>query len=123
MPDATTHHDLNPNHDWVFRTKVQVDDLHSGNQIGRIMIGKVPSDVTDSEIEAILNEVPLPIKDATPKQNCVTWTVAAIQALQKRGMAEAFDVNKFMDDALELADQWLENPGPNKFHNYTNRAA
>lgn len=42
--------------------------------------------------------------------------------MQKRGLAEEFDVNQFMTKALELADQWLRNPGPNNFHDYTSPA-
>jgi hypothetical protein len=85
------------------------------------MIGKVPNNVADAEIEAILRAVPLPVKNMTPEQNCVTWILAAIPALQQHGLAEVFDVNQFLASALQHAHSWLENPGHNKFHNYTDR--
>ena len=75
--DPVTHRDLNPNLEWNFRAKADV----SGSLLGRVVIGKVPNKVTNAEIEALLREVPLPAKDTA--QNCVTWTMAAIQVLQK----------------------------------------
>ena len=52
------------------------------------MIGKVPNEITDGEIQAHLDSVPLPIKDAVPEQNCVSWTRDAIQKLQAQSIAE-----------------------------------
>ncbi|RMZ76315.1 hypothetical protein DV738_g4993, partial [Chaetothyriales sp. CBS 135597] len=121
IPDPLTRRDLNPNHDWHFRPKLAVNPLLSGRLLGRIMIGKVPKDFTDDAIEALLKTVPLPVKNATPNQNCATWIVAAIQLLQDRGLAEPFNVSDFMSKALALGDQWLGNPSPNNTHNYTSR--
>lgn len=114
-----TRQDLNPNRDWHLRAKLGVSPILSGRLLGKVMVGKVPNNVTDAKIEALLKEVPLPAKNTG--QNCVTWTLATIQALQKEGLAEAFDVNPFMTKALGLADEWLRHPGPNNFHNYVDR--
>lgn len=113
--DPITHRDLNPNLEWNFRAKTDA----SGSLLGKVMIGKVPNKVKNNEIESRLREVPLPIQDTA--QNCVTWTMAAIQVLQNEGMAENLDVDQFMAKALGLADEWLRNQNPESFHNYTNR--
>lgn len=114
--DPVAHRDLNPNLEWNFRAKADV----SGSLLGRVMIGKVPNKATNAEIEAMLREVPFPAKDTA--QNCVTWTMAAIQVLQNEGIAEDFNVDQFMTKALlGLADEWLRNQRPENFHNYTNR--
>jgi hypothetical protein len=120
-PDPITRQDLNPNFEWRFRTSLRVNHRLSGHLLGRVMIGKVPNNVTDAQIEAILGAVPLPVKNATPEQNCVTWILAAIRALQQHGLAEAFDVNQFLASALQYGHSWLDDPGPNKFYNYTDR--
>lgn len=125
-PDPQIQQDPNPNHDWHFRVRSDSGDspsLSSGDQgrlLGRVMIGKVPNDVKDADVEEILKNVPLPAKDT--EQNCVSWTSAAIQALQKEKLAEEFDVDQFMAKVVELADEWLRDPGPDKFYNYVDRA-
>lgn len=120
IPDNVNRRDLNPGHDWHFRPKHRVNPVMSGRLLGRVMIGKVPPRFTEGAIEALLREVPLPIKNV---QNCVTWIVAAIKLMQQRGLAEAFDVNQFMTKSLDLGDKWLRTPNPSNFHNYTNRAS
>lgn len=119
--DPLTRQNLNPNHDWHFRPKVGVNPHNSGRLLGRVMIGKMPNNVTNADIEHILRSVPLPVKNASPEQNCVTWTLAAIQALQQYGLAEAFDKDQFMLQALQCADRWAQNPNPQNFYNYTDR--
>jgi hypothetical protein len=121
MPDPLTRQELNPNHDWRFRYRMSVNPWISGRLLGRIMVGKVPANVTDDEIEAVLRKIPLPVKNADPEQNCHTWILTAIQEMQKNGLAEAFDMEEFNAKALELADEWLQNPDPKNFHNFTNR--
>ncbi|OAG35750.1 hypothetical protein AYO21_10067 [Fonsecaea monophora] len=93
VPDPITRVDLNPNHDWRIRSKMSVNPMHSGRLLGRVMIGKVPSHITIEGIDDILRQVPLPIKSSTPVQNCVNWVLAAIEVMQKQGLAEAFDVD------------------------------
>ncbi|KIW77207.1 hypothetical protein Z517_09653 [Fonsecaea pedrosoi CBS 271.37] len=121
IPDPISRVDLNPNHDWRFRSKTSVNPMHSGRLLGRIMIGKVPPRITIEGVDDILRQVPLPIKNSTLVQNCVTWVLAAVEVMQKQDLAEAFDVDQFSIKALELADQWLKDPNPRHFHNYTNR--
>lgn len=120
-PDPETRQDHNPNYDWHFRAKraVNNDPFVGGNLLGRVMIGKVPNHITDADIEDLLGQVPLPIKNT--EQNCVTWTLASIQALQKERLAEDFDVDQFTIKALELADEWLRDPDPDHVYNYVNR--
>lgn len=119
-PDPATRRDLNPNYDWHVRAKRDANNpFVSGNLLGRVMIGKVPNHITDADIEDLLGKIPLPVKNT--EQNCVTWTLAAIQALQKERLAEDFDVNQFMIKALELADEWLRDPNPDHVYNYIDR--
>ncbi|OJZ80909.1 hypothetical protein ASPFODRAFT_704145 [Aspergillus luchuensis CBS 106.47] len=121
VPDPITRLDTNPNHDWKFRVKKRVDIMGSGRLLGRIMIGKVPNNVTSTEIENVLASVPFPIKGT--EENCVSWTMDAIRALQEVKLAEAFDVDQFMVKGLELADKWLGQANPKNFHNHTQRPA
>lgn len=107
-PDPETRVDCNPNRDWVFRSKPNVDPLFSGHVLGRVMIGKVPNDIGTSAIEARLAAIPLPEKEAVPEQNCVSWTMSAIQALQEIRLAEQFDLKEFMAYAIRYADQRLK---------------
>lgn len=73
----------------------------------------------------MLRGVPIPTDNVEPVQNCVTWIAHAIQTLQENGCAESFDVNDFMNDALQMGDEWLaQNPtltGLPAKENYTSR--
>jgi hypothetical protein len=120
-PDPVTRQELNPNFEWRFRANRGVDPLRSGHLLGRVMIGKVSNNVSDAQIEAILRAVPLPVLNTTPEQNCVTWILAALPALQQHGLAEVFDVDRLLASALQHGHSWLENPGLGKFFNYTDR--
>lgn len=87
-----------------------------------VMIGKVPPETSCSDIEERLKSLPLSQEDAVPVENCVTWTKFAIQALQTANLAELFDLDAFMDYALEYADRRLKNPeGLADTMNYTRR--
>lgn len=90
-PDPETRVDLNPNHEWVFRSNPAV----SGSLLCLIMIGKIPNDIDISEIRTRLQSIPVPQKNSIPEQNCVTWAMSAIQTLQSRGFAEQFEINKY----------------------------
>ncbi|KND86749.1 hypothetical protein TOPH_08602 [Tolypocladium ophioglossoides CBS 100239] len=70
--DPDTWQDLNPSREWYFRPKHGVDPVRSGRLLGRIIIGKVPKNITDADIKALLADVPLPAQNATPQQSCVT---------------------------------------------------
>lgn len=120
-PDPETRIDYNPNHDWIFRSNPTV----SGNLLGLIMIGKLPNETDISEIRTLLKSIPLPQKNTTPEQNCVTWAISAIQALQGNGFSEQFDINKFMESGIEFADATLADksgtPATIAKRNYTTR--
>ena len=85
------------------------------------MVGKVPHEVTISQIEDILRPVPLPVKDAVPKETCVTWVKAAIRALQEAELVEKFDVDGFMAHAQDFANKRMAKGGPPEYINYTSR--
>ncbi|KFY38026.1 hypothetical protein V494_04541 [Pseudogymnoascus sp. VKM F-4513 (FW-928)] len=120
-PDPETRVDHNPNHEWVFRSNPTV----SGSVVCLIMIGKLPNGVEISEIRTCLQSIPVPQKNATPEQNCVTWAMAAVQALQDNGYAEKFEINQFMDAGIEFADETLADksgtPATVAKMNYTTR--
>lgn len=116
--DADTGQMRNTALDWEFRPKRLIDPLRSGRLLGRIIIGKIPNDVPVSAIEALLKDIPLPDKNANPRQSCVTWTLDAILALQGAGLARNFDLGPFHTWALEFADRSLANPSPNTIKEY-----
>ncbi|KFY12366.1 hypothetical protein V492_03923 [Pseudogymnoascus sp. VKM F-4246] len=120
-PDPETRVDHNPNHEWVFRSNPTV----SGSVVCLIMIGKLPNGVEISEIRTCLQSIPVPQKNATPEQNCVTWAMAAVKALQENGYAEQFKINQFMDAGIEFADATLADksgtPATVARMNYTTR--
>lgn len=92
-PDPETRVDRNPNHEWIFRTNPTV----SGSLLGLTMIGKIPNGIDISEIRTRFQSIPVPQNHTIPEQNCVTWVMSAIQALQSSGFAEQFDFSNFMD--------------------------
>lgn len=106
--DSVHRVNLNPEGNWLFREK-QVDPKMSVRRLGRVMIGKVPNEVTYAEIHDLLGAILLPQKGAVPEQNCVTWTKAAICELQKNRLAEQFDLDRFMNESLAFADQRIQN--------------
>jgi len=117
-PDPVTRQDTNSDYNWIFRSKTQVDPIRSGRLIGRVLIGKVPNNITDLQIQSILATVPLPVKDATPQQSCVTWVISAITSLQNAGIARRFDVSQFMVWALTYADYSLASPNAHNSYDY-----
>ncbi|KAI9036445.1 uncharacterized protein KD926_001788 [Aspergillus affinis] len=71
--------------------------------LGAIMIGKLPKEVSFSEIKTYLNSIPVLVKGVEPEQNC-------------------FAVDGFMDDALCYADERMEDPeNVQRKINYTSR--
>ncbi|KAL4946373.1 hypothetical protein BDV06DRAFT_136977 [Aspergillus oleicola] len=121
-PDPFTRIERNPDYEWRFRHKDNVDPMISGSLLGRILIGKVPHGISHKEIQAILEEVLVPRKNMRPEENCVTWTRGAIRKLQRTGLVEQFDVKRFMDDALKFANGRLGDPGGTvNIINYTRR--
>lgn len=98
--DPNNRVNQNPENDWRFLAQCGVNPYKDSRFIGRVMIGKLPNNVKDSQVESILRGVEVPIKNAVPGQNCVTWTMAAIQALQSNGFVEKFDLDTFAGRVL-----------------------
>jgi hypothetical protein len=119
--DPQTLQDLNPSHDWRFRVKPQVDPSKTTRILGAIMIGKLPNSMSFAELDGMLSKLPLPVHNARPEQNCVSWVQAAIETLQRAGVAEQFDIRKFMDFAIKFADRRIPKGGEYESINYTNR--
>ncbi|KAM5349316.1 hypothetical protein ACJ41O_005823 [Fusarium nematophilum] len=116
--DPETRQLRNTNLEWWFRAKRGVNPERSGRLLGRIVIGKIPNNISDHAVEDLLRGIPLPVKNAHPPQSCVTWTLNAIVALQDAGLAWSFDLDKFRDWALAYADQCLKKPKPGDLREY-----
>ncbi|MCJ1395421.1 hypothetical protein MMC18_008307 [Xylographa bjoerkii] len=113
--------DQNPQHHWNFRTSSAVDPLPEPSLVLHIMIGKLEKPTTVQTVLNIVHNVPVPpTRDG--KENCVTWAIAAVKALQARKLVESFDTDKLMADATRAGHAYIANPGSNpKIINYTSR--
>ena len=109
-PDQVTRVDHNPNRDWVFQGKPQCEPRAQLPLAWSDNDREVTEGGAFAEINDYLNSIPVPVKGAEPEQNCVSWTRSAIRELQEKGLAEQFEVDKFMDDALRYADQHMRDP-------------
>lgn len=70
-------------------------------------MGKLPAGKEYRDGEQVLGQVPVPADDG--EENCITWVKAALRVLQHQpspAWAEAFDVDKFMDDAYQQMKKW-----------------
>lgn len=74
------------------------------------MIGNVVNEY--EEIIGILRAVPLPRKDAVPRQSCRTWTRDAIHAFQANGFTEGFDTDRLIEKAIEYTDDKMRRRRP-----------
>ncbi|KAL7918251.1 hypothetical protein ACQKWADRAFT_249366 [Trichoderma austrokoningii] len=97
----------NASGDWWFYARRGVDPKRSGKLLGSIIIGTAPSTTKRDDFELFLRQVPLPIKNMHPQQDCVTWIGNAIRKLRDEHYAADFKVGKFLDWALLYADQRL----------------
>lgn len=95
----------NPTMDWWYRVQERIDPTFNSKLVGRIVVGKVPDEISGAEIRQLFARVPLPAKNTAPQEGCVTWTVNAIGALQSRGWVPDFDIDVFKDWALAYADE------------------
>lgn len=103
--DPTTFRMENPNLDWWFDAKQGVaDSSRGGRLVGCIIIGAVPHEASSCDVRGFLEAVPLPKRNQTPQQSCVTWVGNAIRALQGTGWADSFAVETFMQWALSYGD-------------------
>ncbi|EAS32276.1 uncharacterized protein CIMG_03300 [Coccidioides immitis RS] len=114
--DSKTGQDLNPERDWYFRLKNNVDPLGSGQLIGWVMIGKVSPQTTDNDLENLFSGIALPDKESG--ERCHHWVWRAVSALQNESVIPKFDIKKFKDWLLDYANQWLAKPDPRTVHDY-----
>ncbi|EDN06235.1 predicted protein [Histoplasma mississippiense (nom. inval.)] len=105
-----TRQDLNSERDWFFRIKNNVNPLDSGRLVGRVMIGKVPPQTTENDLETILRGVALPDKESG--ERCRHWVWNAISTLQNESVIPNFDIEEFKVWILDYANQCLANPSP-----------
>ncbi|KAK8912423.1 hypothetical protein VCV18_012385 [Metarhizium anisopliae] len=82
--DPITFRIKNPRMDWWYREKENINPELGSKLIGRIVFGQIP------------------------EHSCVTWTVNAILALQKKNWAGNFDIEPFKDWALAYADDRMK---------------
>ncbi|KAG5304927.1 hypothetical protein I7I50_05170 [Histoplasma capsulatum G186AR] len=114
--DSETGQDVNPERDWYFRKKNNVDPLGSGRLIGRVMIGKVPPQTTGNDIENLFSSIALPDKELG--ERCRHWVWRVVLALQNESMIQKFDIEKFKDWLLNYANQCLAKPDPRNICDY-----
>ncbi|KAI1750365.1 hypothetical protein F4782DRAFT_532474 [Xylaria castorea] len=95
---------------WQYEYINTADYTRSASMLGRIMVGKLPKDVSPELVADILfGGVPLPAENNDAVENCVNWTMAALRELQLRGCVDNFDIQDFMDHALQRANSWYSN--------------
>lgn len=108
--DPITFRQENPQGDWWFHARQDVDLSHSGKILGYIVIGTVPSAQTRNGVKLFLEEVPLPKKNSNPQESCVTWVGNAIRKFRDAHCVADFRIGTFLDWALMYADQRLRYP-------------
>lgn len=89
----------------------------SGRLIGRVMIGKIPPQVTESQIENILDGVALPNKEL--EERCRHWVWRALYVLQANSVIAHFDIEKLRIWLLGYANQCLAKPSSDNIYDYT----
>lgn len=117
--------DVNKDNDWYFRVSYRVNPLASGRFLGAVTIGKLPKNVTAQQVEAVLSTVDLPRKGQSPEEDCSSWIMSALDALQKEGFTEAISAEEIMASAKALGDEVMRDGPPPKiedrFRNLTTR--
>lgn len=103
--DPVTFRIVNPEMKWRFQHKLEVDPELSARILGRIAIGQLPDDMSDDSTKAFFEALPLPVKNQNPQQNCVTWVMSAIRALQAKGWVPGFDLDEFKTCAFSYGDR------------------
>lgn len=79
----------------------------------------MPIWVSREKVERVLREVKVPVKGAEPAQNCLSWTMDAVKALQDKGILGRFDRDVFLERALVFAGACLVDLRPGSFWDYT----
>jgi hypothetical protein len=109
---------------WTYHKSYNVRPNRS--LIWKSMIGKLPSNISHHDVGNLLNtkNIPLPLYNTSPIQNCVTWTKEAIAILQRNHYAETFDIDHFVNLAVEdAAEAYAAHPRLDAIttSNHTNR--
>ncbi|KAF2650123.1 hypothetical protein K491DRAFT_552560, partial [Lophiostoma macrostomum CBS 122681] len=104
LTDSLPHASVTDPFGW--RLDVMSYDSLPSRMFGRIMIGKVPEDLSKKDIEETLKEVPLPSDPGSGVSDGVDWLKGALEVLQDCGAAERFSIEAFMGDAMGNAVQW-----------------
>ncbi|KAJ5347054.1 uncharacterized protein N7506_000307 [Penicillium brevicompactum] len=114
-PHSHQRVNMNPDYNWAFRVKSNVNPASSDSLLIRIAIGD-PHDVHPNTIRTLLQSVQLPIRGAWPPQNCVDWTKSALHMLWSVGHAANIDsVDMMMARALAYADLRMADPASAPF--------
>lgn len=107
-PDSFPKFESNPDREWRYRQKPHVDPANCSTIVKKIMIGKIPNDITYSLIQSCLESIPIEQNDTHHKQTGVRWIVLAIHKLQHTVLlAEKFSIREFIDEAVKLTDERL----------------
>lgn len=77
---------MNLERDWYFGKKNNVDPLGSGWLIGRVIIGKLPPQTTDDDIENLFSSIALLDKELG--ERCRHWVWRVVLALQNESMIQ-----------------------------------
>lgn len=118
--DKVTWRMTNPNMDWFFRARMEIDLSALGDKLlGHIVIGVASGDASSADLQELFRRVSVPVKNTYPQQSCVTWVMDAILALQKNGLIPSFDTNVFKDRAIYYADQRLREKLPRNVIRYS----
>ncbi|OAQ98118.1 hypothetical protein LLEC1_06629 [Akanthomyces lecanii] len=107
--DSATFRMTNPSMDWWYRARLHVNAELSLRFLGQLVVGEIPEgDGSPEALKLFFGKVPLPIKNTDPQQGCVTWSISAVEAMQKEDWVRAFDLEAFKDDALAYADDRIK---------------
>jgi hypothetical protein len=118
VSDAAVVHESGKNYlpadgAWRFRSKVPVNPLNTGHFLVAIDVSKLPKNVTNTQIKALLERTTLPRSGQQPEQNCVSWTRDAILDLQRAGFVDgALGVEDIMTVGMQKADLVLKDGAP-----------
>lgn len=90
---------------WTYNYRTDADYNRSNSMMVRIMIGKLPRGTGYNDVDALLRQIRLPRENSRSVENCVTWTQAAIEQLQRRRCVESFSIRRFVDHAQQRASR------------------
>lgn len=92
---------------WVYDSSVargrRANWRHSGNLIGRILLGKLAAGFTAQHIHQVCQGVALPARH----EDCWDWTHRAVEAIQRRNWLHRFAWGGFRTQAQRQAVAWF----------------